>query len=92
MAFISVSVKSATYYSNSYIYTHHHTSNQLLVVKLNVIRVNTIVPMITVAPTHLQTSKWKGNINSQPQSQFHGNILKYWLICRHTETANDTEL
>jgi len=66
---------------HTYIYTHHYSPNQLLVIKLNVIQVNTIIPMITVAPDWLQTSKRNGNTNRQTESQFHGNILKYWIIC-----------
>jgi hypothetical protein len=76
----------------TYIHIHHYSPNQMLVIKLNVIQVNTIVPMITAAPDQLQTSKRNGNTNSQTQSQFHGNILQYWLICRHTDTAKDTKL
>jgi len=75
MLFILVSVKFANSYIYTYIHTHHYSPNQLLVIKLNVIQVNTIMPMITVAPDQLQTSKWNGNINSQPQSQLYGNIL-----------------
>jgi hypothetical protein len=42
---------------NSQVSEIHYTPNQLLVINLKVIQVNTIVPMITVALDQLQTSK-----------------------------------
>jgi len=38
---------------HTYIHTHHYNPNQLLVIKLNEIQFNTIVPMIMVAPNWL---------------------------------------